>query len=534
MSTLTPSAVDASTRLLRVLSLLTAQLDPAKGIKATTLKALAEDVEDIRKEYEESLSSVVEQLLVNVVYSLSFPATSTAPYADCVFVIRCLHQLLDLLLVPPSPPRPSPFLRLPAELVAHIVEFCQTDDLRLRQNTNLALSRTCRLFHRVVSPILNAEMHLFTASQLERAAEKVAQSKPHRLAITALTCDLPVAEIRRQDSGQWAGRRLLPLLLELHRRSDLRILALDFKADLNRQPSWIGHDEDLSRALGVSEHDWPYHFFVPFEKLEEVHLPIASPDHPHLMTFSVLAGRTKWLKRFSLGRSSTPYYLDADTATSFLSRGDPVEPKFSALTVFAAPFLTLYPAVALQLFRPLSPTSPSPLRHLELSLHMADPGQDLVPLAELLAHLSPSLRRLALRIQCPAHVYDHHATEESLVDAFAECALLEHLEIGVEGMGPRTAVRTLERLPRLRHVILLPTAPLRAYSNLQQLLSLFLRTSSITSLTSFTICTPREMEDLSDVLYGEEDLRKWAEVCEEKRIELVVDPRPLECEWVAQ
>ncbi|GAA6035347.1 hypothetical protein JCM8097_008825 [Rhodosporidiobolus ruineniae] len=188
MSTLSPSAVDASRRLLRILASLVVQLDPVKGIKASTLRGFVEDVEDIGKEHGASLDATVRKLLSKAASSVPLDVP-LVPYAVCISLHLALSQVLDAL-VQAGPAAESAFSRLAPELVDAIVAYCQDDDFRLRQNTNLALSRTCWAFNRSTSPILAAEMHLFTPGQLERVGVRLTERTFWLSRLRMVTTDL--------------------------------------------------------------------------------------------------------------------------------------------------------------------------------------------------------------------------------------------------------------------------------------------------------------------------------------------------------
>lgn len=91
--------------------------------------------------------------------------TSALPYPSAISLVAKISTVADLLLSS-SPLSTPPISNLPAELFSRIVHFCQDDNVRLRQNTNLALSRTSRSFYLAVQAVLAAEAHLFTTSQL--------------------------------------------------------------------------------------------------------------------------------------------------------------------------------------------------------------------------------------------------------------------------------------------------------------------------------------------------------------------------------
>ncbi|GAA6043543.1 hypothetical protein JCM8097_001214 [Rhodosporidiobolus ruineniae] len=450
MSTLPQSAVDASTRLLRVLASVAAQLDPVKGIKATTLRGFAEDIEDIRKDQ----------------FDLFSFERRPGPYLDAVSAHETLSTALRLLASPPPPSTPSPFLRLPTELVARIVYFCQTDDLRLRQNTNLALSRTCRLFNRHASPILAREMRLYTPGQVERAdaATDALCARRRKIRIQELTVDVKLDEIKRQPDGSWPGRRLKLLITWLLDRNCLSTLYLHVRTPADATATALAEPEQhatrVLNALGMDHREW----WWQLPDVQDLHLPAVPSSRDEYSLF----GPPDSLRRLRLGLSSPPYRCDPEKlrrAREYHDRlqarraeldEEPLEARFE---VFAAPYHTFFPddlrALVVPTCRPVT------LTRLDVVVRLVDIRQDAHDLASILHALSPTLCHLALRLRYRGLF--ESAIDKAVLPAVAACKRLEHFELGGADAGEGTMqafVDCLDSLPLLRTLVLLPLSPI--------------------------------------------------------------------------
>ncbi|GAA5862785.1 hypothetical protein JCM8547_006545 [Rhodosporidiobolus lusitaniae] len=179
----------------------------------------------------------VRQRLDTAIESLS-SAHDGLSYENCLPLITALSVAAELAAAPPYPPSPSPspspFSLLPAELVARIVHFCQSDDLRLRHNTNG-----------------------FTSSRLvssKTVAARVEEDDEFKKSIQFLSTDLVEEDLDWAEDVRFdsPGRLLLPLLRNLGRRKQIKSLHLHFRfkaipADGKR---------DFLGVLGTHAHDW--------------------------------------------------------------------------------------------------------------------------------------------------------------------------------------------------------------------------------------------------------------------------------------
>ncbi|GAA6035382.1 hypothetical protein JCM8097_008848 [Rhodosporidiobolus ruineniae] len=532
MSTLSPSAADASTRLLRVLASLAAQLDPAKGIKANTLKALAEDVEDIGRDGGLSLSSEVRRLLHSPNFALSGAKNGSVPLTAALSVQLDLVRAIQLIkLSSSSPPPPSALSRLPTELLAGIVQHCQYEDLLLRQRTNLALARTCREFHRAVSPILAVERHLSTPGEIEQVYRGLTADTVRSLQIRHLSIRVPLEDLERREGGRWVGRLVEPLLLALRRQLE------SFHFQVVPSPR---HDfGNLLEALGMTPEDLDWDEVVAngVRGIKDVELPIFGGGFgSHRAVLRSLFNHTE-TTIVRLGTASLPYWFEAWTVRAELERlginlalrnpFDVHNGRLQHLQVLSAPYFTFFPTDFLALLRPTSPGTPSALSHLDVAFNLSDDEQ-VAALDEIFTLLAPSLRRLAVRIRSPHRPDTSSPTiTDGLTAALAHCTSLQHLEIGGRGLGADLVPMLLPLVPRLQHLSLLP---LLGYFDYEVLADATTRLFPPT-LRSFELSPPIPRMGRSFFGWTEKHLRYVAEDCERLGVKLKIETREKEEEW---
>ncbi|GAA6043539.1 hypothetical protein JCM8097_001212 [Rhodosporidiobolus ruineniae] len=436
-------AYEAARGILRIIGALVAVLDPVKGAKASTLRGLAEDVRGIEKECGTVLSSNIRQLLHMAIASLSSSTAIYTPFATAFSAQLVLTQAVNLLTFSPPPASRPSFSRLPAELIAHIVEFCQFDDPRLRQDTNLALSRTCRAFYRAVSPILAVERHIFTPGQLERIAKSMLRRKaydsddeddgdPRRDDVAPwhlceLTIDLTVDELQRKPGTRWVGRLVEPLVMEVGDICCMRALRLRLRPTAKHD-----HIDNLLRALGMSGDDWAA--FVPdcLNRAEAVEIPVFSCGYVEAPAFLQGLLQRSSATVASFGTSATPYETSAEDTTSFVNLF-PADRSFVHLEGLSAPFLSFDPSTLLRLLRPPIPLLTAQLSRLDVAFDFDHPTVDAAAedLKIVFRLLAPSLRRLALRVRNHGVLPRSRGVVHSAVlDSLALCLNLEHLEVG--------------------------------------------------------------------------------------------------------
>ncbi|GAA6035228.1 hypothetical protein JCM8097_006428 [Rhodosporidiobolus ruineniae] len=385
------ASVDASTRLLRVLTLLTAQLDPVKGIDSKTARRAAEDVNDIVEEHGMSLSSDVRQLLASASSSLSPSSTSTVPYFVCLSAHLSLARALPLFADSP-PTRPSPFSRLPAELVDRIVALCQGDDddgdMRLRQNTNLALASLAAPSTAPLSPT--------SAGRHERDVA----------AVTTSTISLALSDIKLRKDGRWAGAHLVSFLRQLH---NVEVLRVEFDPELSEDDTASDLQAELSDALDFGSEPGAH-------STTTSRLCVAYPSPPSpkiILPASIIFCSSR---RRACPVSPRDYKRDA-------------EQRYTHLLL---PWLALRPSHMLDLVRPFSNIAPQ-LRHLETFLVFEHDLQTTISaIEELFSSLAPTLESLVLRLDTDQDWdwQQKNNVTNALCQGLARCDKLKHLELG--------------------------------------------------------------------------------------------------------
>ncbi|GAA6035317.1 hypothetical protein JCM8097_008814 [Rhodosporidiobolus ruineniae] len=540
MFTLPPPAVDASTRLLRVLASLAAQLDPVKGIKASTLRGFAEDIEDIRKEHGESLSSEVRQPLATAVSCLSSFADATVPYADCLPAHTALSQALPLLLVPlrpPSPPRLSPFLRLPTEVVARIVDFCQDDDLRLRQNTNLALSRTCRLFHRAVSPILDGEMCVFTTGQLDRLAVVVAAQELNNDVGYDPTVPVRLSvQIDPKSLSQLGGESLGSTLLRLAKSFQADVLngGLRRRVVSGSLPAF----EDLHHLVGMSGDDFCDFVLYDWPSSTTLTLPVCGANEDYGISVVDALLRTPCTSVY-LGAAAVPYEIAAVDIDLAIDRhvGFDDDITLSHLVVLAAPYLRFPPSDFLDFISHAAPnfdidSQPVPcdpaLQHLEIAFNLDHAATYPDQLPAIFTFLAPTLCHLSLRLRDRFVMTEKKASiVQQLVDALKLCTNLVHLELGGHGLDQDDIFSVATSLSRLHHLTPLPLPHSFYFPGLPHSFH-----TLPPSLRSLVVCVPANLNLDKEGQDEKSPLNQCLEVCDARGVELRFEQRVAEERWL--
>ncbi|BGP12938.1 hypothetical protein JCM10213_004358 [Rhodosporidiobolus nylandii] len=527
MTARAPPGNPTSARLLRVVSLLAAQVDP-EGARTRSLDPLREDVRELLDEEGFRLSKAVQSLLSSAVASLS-SATSTIPYLDCLSALSAITSALPLLVYPSSP-RPSSFSRLPAELVTCIIDFCQDEDLRLRQNTNFALSSTCRALYTAVRPILAAELHLFTARQLERVATRCKKDALSFRRVETLSVDLELAEIERQPDSRWAGRLLFPFVADLKNHGCLRSLHVRFRPphppSLRNGVRIDNASEYFFAALGLDPETWQeITCGTELSGLDELVLAMLE-DYPD-ETIAALV-RESGATRLRLGDSSAPHLVSATAIDRALPGGirESNEGLAEQYEQLAMPFAAFHPATLSSIL--LSPTGPPILQHFEATFRLRDFDEDLDALLDLLRGLAPSLRHFCGRFKRTEHDLDDvDDFQTRLAGVLRSCEKLEHLEIGGSIIDERIAPE-LDNFPSLRTVVFLPMG-----SILEPDVLLCTLPTGCPTLRQITVCTPDISQCNSQDPWSEHNLSYGIWRGERANIQVRYEERAVEWDWVA-
>ncbi|GAA5892564.1 hypothetical protein JCM6882_005648 [Rhodosporidiobolus microsporus] len=470
MSTLDP-AVALSLRLLRLSTSLAALVDPVEGARTALVQPLGDEVKRLMDEESALVTLEVNTLLSSAIDSLSssFGTSPSLPYISLVTAVARVTAAAERLAT--TSVLPPPLARLPTELVARIVQFVQDEpDVLLRQRTNLSLSRSTRLLHTLVQPILAVEVAVGTPRQLEWLADKVERIGADALSFKRVSIDLHLDKIKRRKDGSWPGSLVFPMLGGLADRGKLDSLSVLFRSatpwSLDEERGYAtNYGGEIKKALGLDDDDW----WDICHSGPRASLPsIRSLDLPNLSsTFSprgasqTLFAPGNTLRRLRVGCASPPSIFPPSAfhedrrAYEHDVEHNIVTPGFR-YEVLAVPFHTFYPRDFLPLVvtlpPPLIPTIPT-ITHLEVTFRVLDGERDLPVVAEILQAISPFLRRLALRIK-------HDITdtvEATVLPALESCKALEHVELGgnfVDG----EALNSTGKLPKLRRLVLLSHA----------------------------------------------------------------------------
>ncbi|BGP12858.1 hypothetical protein JCM10213_000381 [Rhodosporidiobolus nylandii] len=521
-----PSSARVARALLRLSTSLAGHVDPLEGGDERAMGRLAEELREVLEDAQGTLDPDVVRLLSSAKSTLASP-DSFIPPASCTGALSAIASGLHLVVSSASPPRPPPFSRLPAELVARIVELCQSDDLRLRQNTNLALSATCRVLYAAVRPTLIREMHLFTASQVEGAAKALSSGERDADAVRELTADLKLADLELQPNGRWAGRHFLPLVALLDKLDKLHVSFTP--ADPSREEA-----DEVERALGLVDahtEDSEWHSLPYKPMVRDLRLPLPRPGLAST-TLALSYHSPGPLERLYIGDTARPQLgLDdlVDWARDVLPEA--VKRKPPPLKVLAIPFVPITASELLDIVRPphLDDTTVPPCRleDLEVLLNIDSNIPDAVKNVQALFEaLAPTLRRLVLRVVFidGLEYPDDRRFVSALCAALAQCETLEYLEMGgIELWCDWPIALGEDHPPNLRTIVFLPHTYPGALIDYAE--------SRPRTVRQATLCLPAVEKFDHWRQNTMEYVRGALEVCEEHGLEVRLEVREAEGEW---
>ncbi|GAA5985955.1 hypothetical protein JCM11641_004840, partial [Rhodosporidiobolus odoratus] len=464
-------------------------------------------------------------------------SSSTVPYTDILTTLSSLTDALTLLASSARssrPPASPPFSRLPAELVARVVEFCQVDDLRLRQATNLALSLTCRTLHLVSQPIFASEIHLFTPQQLERVAARLPRNPADVEAIRTLMTNLKLDEIERQASndGLWAGRHLVPLVRKLRQAGRLRTLHLDLRhgdADEDRDTEELA--EDVASAMGSSSLSYWIEEVTrpPCPALVDVALPTSVNYAGDYAPVNWLFEVGKQVLHLRLGNLQDACLVPSDIVHDSITWIHVPAPTLYHLHTLCIPFFHFSPTDLRTVLLPRDDPASSTLSTLQVTVQIDESEVDLQAFISLFSHLAPSLRHFALRF-ASANSTGWSAVEYAFVEVLKSCIKLERLELGGKINMEHLFVRVVEAVPTLRSLTILPISSENFdFSHLE-----IVCCEVSTQLRDLTICAPSLAGRDPAEDWGAAFLRNCYEACE-GQCELELRESPVEYDqWASQ
>ncbi|BGP12896.1 hypothetical protein JCM10213_005151 [Rhodosporidiobolus nylandii] len=440
-----PSSARVARALLRLSTGLAGHVDPLEGGDGRAMRRLAEELREVLEDTQGTLDPDVVRLLSSAQSTLS-SSESTLPYVDCLSAHFAIARTLS--------------------------------------NTNLALTRTCTAFYAAVAPILAAEIHLFTAGQLERVAARFRSDRKLKNGVRELTVRLELAEITEQRDQRWAGRFLVPLIESLASSKAFTTLHLRFRAENGCEGGTEAFQSRLFTALGLGESDWWDLAVFELRGVRDLVLPSVGPVGSSHVAINALLRSGAALERVQIGSSAFPYHVSPEDIAKERSGPSQRVHPFNApqLRSLAIPFFTFFPG-DLSLLAPDN-APPPPLERLELSIRLDSPATDGDPVAAFLGRLAPSLRHLSLRFRGEGHS-GTEAFKKVLLNALADLEL-ESLEIGGHPITEVFFIDVVERVPSLRHLTMLPTTSMD-FDHWQLIDAC---DSMPSSLRTFTVCTP--------------------------------------------
>ncbi|GAA5890929.1 hypothetical protein JCM6882_008859 [Rhodosporidiobolus microsporus] len=529
MAPLDPSVL-LSTRLLRLNAALIGLVDPIEGASAAALQPLALELTRLVDLNKVFIPADAHQLLSSAINSLS--STSLfVPYTSLLTANARLAAAIELLATASPPPAVS---RLPTELLAHIVHLLQDErDGHLRQRTNAILARTTRGLNRLVRPILKEEIVVGNSRQLEWFQRELQRPKLLRPRATRIYLEFKLDEIKRRANGAWAGRHLIPMLLDVADFSQLEVLSVELVQGIGGGPvPWTprGYFREIEVALGIDEEGWwrvtQSDPDFTFPNVPDLTLPNAASATTTVGAVDALFEPPAKLRRLRIGCDSPPaLFLPSAFRTNRLDYERLVQtgeatPGFR-YEVLAIPYHTFYPFDFLPLIEPIAPSTQPTIHHLEVAFRIRNVQEDSAHIAKMLTSLSPSLRRLALRIKMTdAQEADIDAFSAAVRPALERCTRLEHLELYGALIDGRV-VEATPTLTRLHTLGVLPSDGDIDEFGIAHAVGPRVRCQPL----RLVLCRPPSWEEWA--------LRYTADWCEDHDIELKIVERPDETAWLA-
>ncbi|GAA6005580.1 hypothetical protein JCM10207_005257 [Rhodosporidiobolus poonsookiae] len=522
MDALSESAEAISFRLLQTVALLATRLNPSIGLKAGAAALVVDELKETMEQNERSMPQPVRQLLNSTISSL----TSSSPSVPYVAALSAQSNLTAALqhLALPSEHSPPVFSRIPAELVAHIVLFCQDDDLRLRQNTNLALASTCRAFHAAVQPILRREVHLFTPSQVERAHYAFPENSARARGVRRMTVEIELNKLKRQDDGTWAGRRVPSVI---NRCDDLDELRLRFGDGLLTDSLMGDIDYQLGRTLGFGdEQKWRLGLkWLPLHRFRRLDIPLFFAVGRPCLTLADILQPSSWLRHLRLGDPSVPLSTSPEDIDEHLKHPHTIC-SFHHYESFCAPFLAFYPSALRKVLGPYPDNRPSMLRQLEVTMYIEDIDTDVLLIRDALLHLAPTLRHLVLRVVVDEPSFGEEERLTEVVLPALQACTLTHLEVG-GNVFDRKFLQGLLELPDLPMLTLLPISS----PGLSDLPYTYDFTTVGPNLRHLVVCVELAMDNPLDA-FNSQWLKALLDQCEDRSLKVEIQKRTREWDWL--
>ncbi|GAA6036868.1 hypothetical protein JCM8097_006322 [Rhodosporidiobolus ruineniae] len=517
---------DAVRALLQAVATLIVQLDPVEGASAKKVKRVAEDVEEVLRDYLGTLPAPAAELLRSAVASLTFTSPSSS-LTSCTSALQSLSTAVHVLST--SSIRPPASHCLPVELLERFVAAVQTLDGPSRQQVNLVLARTCRGFREIVDPILRREIHITSPRQLEglvedwdddgeeEEEEQQPHDRPPRLLddVRTLTIDLELSEIKLQRDGRWPGQHLIAFVEAC---PNLEVLHVELRPSVGGTTNYDESDE-LIQALGTTFDDLGGHF-AP-KSLRQ----LAFNPPPRLERFEVS----------SSGVYDGPHWgsvVDAARMAPHARRNSSLQ-QLKALIV---PFWSFTPEALLALLAPKDVAGPA-LERLEVTVHFEEINYvDTPELSSVFDALAPTIKHLSLRFRHSVgedldELENPDALAGFIVDCLLKCTKLESLEIGGEAVQSGVWSRLLG-LPSLKRLTFLQfgedRAPFEALAGLVRAVN----ADKTLPLEQLALALPFDPEHTGDEeLWSMRDVRILTDRCARAGLRFKLECREEEGRW---
>jgi hypothetical protein len=245
------------------------------------------------------------------------------------------------------------------------------------------------------------------------------------LTIRSFTTDLKSRELEWSGEGaSWRGRRLRRLVSGLLGQKTLETLRLSIEEEAD--PSGFGLD--IPAVLGCDYGDY-LRLFQAID-VPNFELPVSSSVVGVEVVVSHLFNVAHTQRSFRFGGEERVHRWEYAAFSQQLlqvqsSRERSNKPPLSYryLEVLAIPFVVFYPTDFLSLIAPPAndPSLLPSLDHLDVTFFLGDPTADAAALTSIFSLLSPSLRRLSLRVVGPDV---HEAQSEDALSALEQFVLL--------------------------------------------------------------------------------------------------------------
>ncbi|BGP12882.1 hypothetical protein JCM10213_005164 [Rhodosporidiobolus nylandii] len=517
--------------LLRLVAALVPQLS-STAVNERGVAFVAGELGSLLEEHRSALDANILHPLESALISLS-SVSGVVPFPSCTSALASLSSAIHLL-ASTSQPVPAAH-RLPVEILRWIAEVGQGLEPVERQRLNLSLAPTCRTFYSIVKPHLADMLAISSARQLEHLADGIWSAEPVQAwrGVRTLVFDLALKDVELQADGRWPGQHLFTIIDRCGRLDALQVTLRGQKGEANSdilQATGQTYErfEELFRSAGIR--DLRLDLAGDFGANEYVRDVFATPGGRGVI---------------HLGATSLPQVVhpgevaEALQVVEFDAARDPDSlVDNSSVKELVLPWHPFTLAELLFILRPpptLDPRPPPPqLEHLAITLDLGDCGEESERnLVDVFASLSPSIRRLSLRVLSTPPVWGTETQarlQAVMAEGLGQCRQLEHLKYGAPHL-PFHWDASLLAHPTLRTITFLHFNPL---DPLDHYLS-FVQALEDSPLDSITLGIPSVAADYDEAgSWTMDDMRMLSEACEELDVIFRIKTRPAEAQWWKQ